>query len=130
MGIKLESLLHTEMADEFDALSKMDKGSEPHKTMVDGLVKLLDKAIEIDKLNNEHEEKIREQKFENDLKLKQFEEDKKDRLIKNCLTGAGILLPLGVTIWGTLKSIKFEETGTITTIMGRGFIQKLLPKGK
>ena len=59
---------------------------------------------------------------------KQMEEEKKDRWIKNGLAAAGIIIPTLVTIWGTVKSIKFEETGTITTIMGRGFINKLLPK--
>ena len=59
-----------------------------------------------------------------------MEEEKKDRLIKNILTGAGIIIPLGVTVWGTLKTLKFEEEGTVTTLMGRGFINKLFPKGK
>ena len=130
MGISLETLLHTEMANEFDSLDEMrhELGSEKHTKAVDGLTKLMREAIEIDRLNNEHELKIKELEFENNLKLKEFEEDKKDRLIKNWLTGAGIVLPLGATIWGVLKSLKFEETGTVTTIMGRGLFQKLLPK--
>ena len=57
-----------------------------------------------------------------------MEEEKKDRLVKNCISIGGIVLPVAVTIWGTLKSLKFEESGTVTTIMGRGFINKLLPK--
>ena len=28
----------------------------------------------------------------------------------------------------TLTSLKFEEEGTVTTIVGRGFVNKLLPK--
>ena len=67
-------------------------------------------------------------KLDYDLKVKQIEEEKKDRLVKNCLTAAGIVIPVWVTIWGTLKTLEFEKTGTVTTIMGRGFINKLLPK--
>ena len=128
MSISLESLLHAEMANEFDALERMEVGSELYTKTVDGLAKLMDRAIEIDKLNSEHEREIESREFDKDLRLKEFEEERRDRLIKNWLTGAGIVLPLGATIWGILKSLKFEETGTVTTIMGRGLFQKLLPK--
>ena len=57
-----------------------------------------------------------------------MDEEKKDRLVKNIITAAGIVLPLVITVWGTKVSLKFEEEGTFTTIMGRGFINKLLPK--
>ena len=88
----------------------------------------MDKAIELEKLDIETKREAENQAFEQQIKLEQMHEDKKDRKVKNILTGVSIGAPLMVTIWGTLKSIKFEETGTITTIMGRGFIQKLLPK--
>lgn len=128
MGISLETLLHTEMANEFDKLEGMEVGSDKYIKTVDGLTKLMDRAIKIDELNEVHERELESREFEKSLKLKEFEEGKRDRLIKNCLTGAGIILPLGATIWGVLKSLKFEETGTVTTIMGRGLFQKLLPK--
>lgn len=130
MSISLETLLHTEMANEFDSLEKMEVGSEEYIKTVDGLTKLMDRAIKIDELNNEHELETDSKEFEKSLKLKEFEEDKRDRLIKNCIGAAGIVLPLGATIWGILKSLKFEETGTVTTIMGRGLFQKLIPKIK
>lgn len=126
--MKIETLLNEEIQSEFVELGKLDVGSEKYKTAVDGLTKLCDKAIEIEKFKTEHEFKREQQAAEDDLKIEQLNDDKKDRLIKNSLTAAGIVIPTAVTIWGTLKSIKFEETGTITTIMGRGFIQKLLPK--
>ena len=57
-----------------------------------------------------------------------MEDEKKDRLIRNCISAAGIIIPSLLTIWGTFKTFKFEQEGTVTTIMGRGFINKLLPK--
>ena len=71
-------------------------------------------------------EKARE--IEASLKRAQMEEDRKDRRVKNGIAIGGIVLPLAVTIWGTFKTFRFEETGTITTMMGRGFINKLIPK--
>ena len=122
--MSIESLTEVEISDEFAKLSKMEAGTEPYAKTVDGLTKLMDRAIEMKKLDIE--EKSR--KKEDQLKNTQMEEDRKDRLIRNILTGAGIVIPSVITVWGTLKSLKFEEEGTVTTIMGRGFINKLLPK--
>ena len=126
--MSMETKLYVEIDDEFEALSKMEVGTETYRTTVEGLTKLIDRAIEIDKLEVERDERIKTQQKEEEFKLAQMEEEKKDRLIRNCLTAAGIVIPTVVTIWGTVKSFEFEKEGTITTIMGRGFIQKLLPK--
>jgi hypothetical protein len=145
--------LYEEIEDEFNRLRGIEVGSSEYKTTVDGLTKLVDKAIEIEKIDIENEEKAKRQaeakenaEFERQLKLrqeeearalaefdknfrtKQMEEERKDRLIRNCMTAAGIVIPSLITIWGTCKSFEFEKEGTITTIMGRGFINKLLPK--
>ena len=126
--MNIETKLYVEIDNEFEALSQMEVGTEAYRTTVEGLTKLMDRAIEIDKLEVERDERIKTQKKEEEFKLAQMEEEKKDRLIRNCLTAAGIFIPTVVTIWGTVKSFEFEKEGTITTIMGRGFIQKLLPK--
>lgn len=111
--MNIETLLHKEIKAELEELEKTQVGSDARTKGVDGVAKLVDRAIEMEKLNLEHEKK---------------EEDRKDRFIRNCISIGGIVLPIVVTIWGTVKTLKFEETGTVTTIMGRGFINKLLPK--
>ena len=122
--MRLETLLQAEIEEEFSKLSQMEVGTETYKTTVDGLTKLIEKVIEIDKNEND----IQTKKAEEAFKKQQIEDENKDRLVKNIIAAAGIVIPVGVTIWGTLMSFKFEEEGTITTIMGRGFINKLLPK--
>ena len=124
----IETLLHEEIQDGFDALSRMERGTEIHKTTVDEVAKLFDKAIEIEKIEVEAKEKAKALEIEASLKRAQMEEDRKDRRFKNGIAVGGIVLPLAVTIWGTFKTLKFEEEGTVTTIMGRGFINKLIPK--
>lgn len=126
--MSIEALLEIEIRDEFEKLTKIETGSESYKTTVDGLTKLLDRMIEIDKSDREFEEDLKNREIDNKLKLEQFKDEKKDRLFRNGIAVAGIIIPSAITIWGTLRSLKFEETGTITTIMGRGFINKLLPK--
>ena len=124
----IETLLHEEIQDGFDALSRMERGTETHKTTVDEVAKLFDKAIEIEKLEMEAKEREKAREIEASLKRAQMEEDRKDRRVKNGIAIGGIVLPLAVTIWGTFKTFRFEETGTVTTMMGRGFINKRIPK--
>lgn len=126
--MNVRTLLETEIQDEFKSLKEVDLGSEQYKTSVDGITKLTDRLIEFEKFDVEHKEKVENRKVENDFKLREMEDERKDRLIKNCLTGASIVTGVGLTVWGTLKSLKFEEHGSVTTIVGRGFINKLLPK--
>lgn len=126
--MNVETLLENRIKHNFEQLNEMEVDSESYKATVDELVKLLDRDIELKKIDVDIQEKSKNRDNETDLKLKEMEEEKKDRLIKNAITAAGIAIPTLVTIWGTIKSIEFEKEGTITTIMGRGFINKLLPK--
>lgn len=123
-----KTLLNEEIENEFKELKKLNVGSEQYKTAVDGLTKLMDKNLEIQKFEAECSEKNTSHCDDYELQTKQFESERRDRIVKNVLTAAGIVLPLGVTIWGTIVSMDFEKEETFTTIMGRGFIQKLLPK--
>ena len=78
------------------------------------MTKLMDRAIEINKINTDAQ-----------YKTENMELDEKDRKVRNILTALGIILPTGVSIWGTLKTLKFEEVGTITTVAGKEHVRKL-----
>lgn len=126
--MNIEKLLHAEIEQRIQDLGDMEAGSDEYKAAVDGVTKLVDRAIEIDKFNADCVEKEKTREFEEQLKITQAVGEQRDRLAKNIIAGAGVGVPALITIWGTLKSLKFEETGTITTTIGRGFINKLLPK--
>ncbi len=126
----IEKLLKDEIQNEFEKLKTMENGTDKYQATIDGVTKLIDRLIEFERLEADIHDKSENRETNNDFNWKQFQAEKKDRLIKNTISIAGIVLPVAVTIWGTLRSLKFEETGTVTTIMGRGFINKLLPKGK
>lgn len=129
--LNIDEMLYDELKGEFENLDGMELGSEEYKATVEGIAKLADRLIELKKFDAERDD-MRHKKLleEADRKLERAraEEEKKDQLIKNGIAIAGILIPTAVTIWGTFKTFKFEETGTVTTMMGRGFINKLLPK--
>lgn len=127
---QIKTMLEDEIRNELEDFGKMKLGSDEYKETSDVLIKLIDRHIDLEKVENERKNAIESREIETNLKLAQMEDDRKDRKVKNGIAIFGIVVPLGVTIWGTLKSFKFEETGSVSTIMGRGFIQKLLPKLK
>ena len=126
--MNIEHLLDDVIEKGLTNLKEKEVGTEEYKSGVDSVTKLLDRSIEINKNYSDADLKFDNQNFDNKLKEKQFEDEKRDRIVRNGIAIAGIIVPTVVTIWGTLKSFKFEEEGTVTTIMGRGFINKLLPR--
>lgn len=110
-------LLDDDLVSEMSKLRSTSYDDKDYKTVSDTVAMLTDRKIEMEKVKNE-------QLF----RAQQLKDEKKDRLIKNIIGAAGVVLPLIVTIWGVKVSLKFEEEGTFTTIMGRGFVNKLLPK--
>lgn len=121
----IKKLVDEEVVDELERLRGMAVGSDEYKATLPEFTKLLDRSIEMEKLDREHKLKEETQKFENDLKIKQMKEDRIDRLVKNIMTGVSIGGTLLLTIWGTNKTLRFEEEGTITTTAGRKFTGKL-----
>ena len=126
--MKNETMLHEEIQSEFEELKNIEVGSDKYKTAVDGLTKLMDRAIEIDKLNVSVEDRRDTRDVDAELKQEQLEADVKDRKVRNAISFVGIIIPTAVTIWGTLKSLKFEETGTVTTNAGRNFMNQIFKK--
>ena len=121
MKEKVNNKLVEEVSRELDELGSLDVGSEEYKTTVNGVTSLVDRVIEINKFDHDLEDR----KKESELKENQMKEDVKDRWIRNGLTAAGIVVPTVLTIWGTFKTLKFEEIGTITTTSGRDFFKNL-----
>ena len=126
--MSIHNKLESEILNELDILADLEVGSDQYEATVNGLAKLMDRSIEMDKILYEAEAEDRKQEIAKDLKLKELKMEKKDRITKNILTGATFVGGALLTIWGTLSSFKFEQEGNITTIMGRKFFDRLLPK--
>lgn len=126
--MKIENMLREELESEIKELGTLELGSDKYKSTVEGVTKLVDRVIEMEKIDIERQDRIDAREEENQIKMTEMSVDRKDRIIKNILSAAGIIIPVGVTIWGTKVSLKFEETGTITTTSGRNFINKLFKK--
>ena len=113
---------------QIDLLKDLKPGTDEYKIASDVLTKLLDKLNETEKHDDDYRDKCETRNVENQLKTKQLAEDRRDHNVKNCLTAVSVVGGMALTVWGTIKSLKFEETGSVTTIIGRGFVNKLLHK--
>ena len=105
--MKTETMLREGIESGFEKMKRMEDGSESKKVEAECVTKLIDREIEIKKAKDEKIAKI----------------------IQNTLSALGIILPLGVTIWGTVYTFRMEDDGlSPTTSMGRGFINRLFPR--
>ena len=116
----IEKMLHEEIKDDFEKLKGAEFGTDEYKSGVDSVAKLMDRAIELKKIDS-------------DVELKKVEQtnDKRNRLIGHVLTGVTAAAGIAVTVWGTKASINFEKDGVFTTIMGKNFVNslgKFIPK--
>lgn len=126
--MSIKSLLETEIEDKLGTLGEMDPETDDYKASIDSIMKLVDRAVEMDKIDADRLEREQIREDEKKSKEESAKDEKKHYIIDKIIAVSSIVIPIIVTIWGTNKTLKFEETGTVTTIMGRGFINKLLPK--
>lgn len=112
--MSMTTKLHVEIEDRLDDISGLEPTTKEYAMAVDSMIKLMDRAIEI--------EKLEASETQNE---KQMKEERKARLIKNLIDIGAIVLPLGVTLWGVKASLYFEDENTVTTTVGRKFMDKL-----
>lgn len=129
--INYKEALDGEISTELEVLESMETNSEDYKIMVEGLTKLIDRSMELEKIEiskAQEAEKIKNEAEKMKFEAKQAKTNKIFQWIGYGISAAGIVIPVAVTIWGTKVTLNFEKEGTVTTMMGRGFINKLLPK--
>ena len=125
MSIKNE--LMEEFNDEVKGLRGLQLGSDEYKATVDGVTKLADRIIEIEKIEEDAKSKEIERESNDCLKMKQMEDDKKDRWARNSIefvkVGGGLLAACVAFV----LSMKFEEDGKLfSTEGGRSALRQLL----
>ena len=86
--------------DQLEDIKTTAPGSDEYKRKTDDMVKMMDRHIELKKIEKEAKAKEEE-----------LEIDKQDKMVRN---GIALLSFVGgalITVWGTKKSFKFEEVG-------------------
>lgn len=126
--MSMEDLLRTEIEENLENMKDLELGSKEYESAVESTCKLVDRVISIDRNADDYDLKNKAREADIEVKNIQLEKDKRNQMIQNGITVGSIVVSTAVTIWGTLASFKFEKEGTVTTILGRQFISKLLPK--
>ena len=127
MGIK--NILWDEIEKEVKELSKMQVGTDQYKVTVDGIARLSDKIIELEKLESENAVKDFEnfvRTEEQELKRDQLKSEKRDRAVKNVITVGTAALSVAVYALAFIASTNFEREGSFTTEGGKNSIRQLL----
>lgn len=127
MGIK--NILWDEIEKEVKELSKMQVGTDQYKVTVDGIARLSDKIIELEKLESENAVKDFEnfvRTEEQELKRDQLKSEKRDRAVKNIITVGTAVLSVAVYALAFIASTNFEREGSFTTEGGKNSIRQLL----
>lgn len=125
--MSIKRILVDEFTDEIKDLGNMELGTDKYRTTVDGVTKLADRIIEMEKLEVESSKIIDDRENENCLRLKQMEDEKKDRFVKNCIAGITGIGGLGVGVWVYLTSMKYDEKGVLPSTEGaRTALRQLL----
>lgn len=126
--MSMEDLLRTEVEANLENMKDLELGSKEYESAVESTCKLVDRVISIDRNADDYDLKDKAREADIEVKNIQLEKDKRNQMIQNGITVGSIVVSTAVTIWGTLASFTFEKEGTVTTILGRQFISKLLPK--
>ena len=117
--MNIENLLDEQIEKSMKELDNFEVGSEEYDKAVTSISKLMDRSIEITKAQNELDVKM-------DIETAKLEQEKEESKKERWIKIAGIAVPTGLTIWGTLKTFNFEKTGTVCSPIGRKFIDKLI----
>lgn len=113
-----KKLLADELQEEFSIIRTVEPGKDEHKIIADSICKLVEKQIEIDKLESDKA-----------LERKKHIRDAVDMALKHGLTAVSIGSGIALTIWGTKVTLEFDKTGNIiTSIAGKIFTKNLFPK--
>ena len=126
--MSMEDLLRTEVEANLENMKDLELGSKEYESAVESTCKLVDRVISIDRNADDYDLKDKAREADIEVKNIQLEKDKRNQMIQNGITVGSIVVSTAVTIGGTLASFKFEKECTLTTILGRQFISKLLPK--
>lgn len=116
--MSIKHLLVDEFNSQLAEVHKMKVGSDEYKTSVDGVTKIADRIIEIEKFEQEASFKNITHENECEIKAAQLSNEKRDRIIRNAIEVGKIAGGIGLAVWGYMISMKYEDKGLIPTTEG------------
>ena len=115
-----KDLLHEQVQDALNGIDVTDIASVESAKAVENSIKLVDREIEMTKIQNDYDAKLAQVEADKEVKLHQIEEDKKSRWIDRAIDMGKFAIGLAVTAAVSTFAYKQEQEGNIvTTQQGR-----------
>lgn len=124
----IQDALNREIESALDQIHTLPVDSEGYEKAVKSLAVLMDRKASMEDAS--HKRKVDSEKscVEQDMEERRFKHEKRNDICKNILTAAGIAVPAVLAVWGTVASLEFEKTNSVTTILGKDWLKKVIPK--
>lgn len=115
-----KDLLHEQVQDALNGIDVTDIASEESAKAVENSIKLVDREIEMTKIQNDYDAKLAQVEADKEVKLQQIEEDKRSRWIDRAIDMCKFAIGLAVTAAVSTFAYRQEQEGNIvTTQQGR-----------
>lgn len=124
--MNIERKLSEEFESQMEGLHKIELGTDAYKVTVDGVTKIADRIIELKKIEVEREEKSVDRDVEESLKTQEMKELKKDRIVRNVIEGAKVVVPVVGAFAMGIISMKWEKVDTLTSSAGKASLREIL----
>lgn len=125
MNTKFNRLLDDELESQLEEVHKISLGTDESKIAIDGVTKLADRSIELEKLRIQEEDLAEKRNMDYELRSEQI---KKEHLRGMIDIGTKVLIGLGglaLSVWGTIYTTNFEREDNYTTSASRSWIGSL-----
>lgn len=116
---KLKSALWADYNKVSELIAVVDKDDDRYTDLLDERDKLRNELIKLDQTI-----------METEVKKSQMEAENKREKVRNQITIGTFVVSTGISVYAILKTFKFDQTGTVTSTLGRGILNGVLPKFK
>lgn len=121
-------MIEDELEHQVSEMKRYEVGSKEYETAAKAISVLHNIIQESKKLEIDTDMKNITLENEYDVKSKQADENKRNRLWNTVVEIGGIVIPAVITIWGTKTTLRFEADGTPTSITSRSILPRLFKK--
>ena len=123
-----ETKLREELDRELDRLKTYEVGSEEHKAIADTTTRLMDRAIELKKIDAEAKNQAKAQENEKALRMAQMRDERNDNIARNVITFVQVAGSYVLFAGLAVMAFTYEEKGTIASPIGKKLLGMVVPK--
>ena len=125
--MRIETAVVDEVLSEIEEVKHIEVGSEKHEKGVNSVTKLMDRAIEMQKVDLEKRKiEIEEDKLE--VEKTKIEIEQKDRNRKDLIAVGTFIVSTLTGLAVVYETFRFDTENTPTSTLGRTILTKFVPK--